>query len=624
MRKKSKSLHEFVMQKVLDLKGVIVTAREHPGSCGFCGGQMHVQKTFRHEGRTLAHGTFNINETVWVCAAKCRHPSGELVTRRADSVVQSIMPNSIIGYDLMVFIGLKRYLYHWQREDIRNELREKHSIKISTGEISRLTKLFLDYMSRLHYACAPKLKAAFEKDGGWPMHIDATGENGRGTLFVVMAGWKKWAIGSWKIATERSDLILPCLHDVVRQFGQPCAVMRDLGRAVTPAAKTLVEELDIDIPILACHQHFLADIGKDLLKDSHSELRELFRRIKLLPKIRELVRELGRNLGEQIDEARKAVQVWQTRNKAEHRLPQGRDGLAVVRSIAQWILDYKADSTNLDFPFDRPYLDLYNRCKIAQRAIDAFLRIPPEDQQVLKALNRLYRILESVSCEVPFLQIVRRISRRAELFDELRDQLRLASNMPEDESEHDINSMRENFEEWIFSLKERRPKRGPSEDTRRAIDIILKHVEDHGENLWGHIVPLSERAGGGVRLVVRTNERLENFFKAIKHAERRRSGRKILTQDLEHLPAEAVFVYNLNDEEYVNIVCGSLENLAKVFAQIDQNKAISTQPENLERKLQISTSSLSTADRRIIRTDVMNQRIEKAAKSRAPRLLSTA
>ena len=41
---------------------------------------------------------------------------------------------------------------------------------------------------------------------------------------------------------------------------------------------------------------------------------------------------------------------------------------------------------------------------------------------------------------------------------------------------------------------------------------------------------------------------------------------------------------------------------------------------DLERVLQLSTSSLSTADRRIVRTDAMDRRIKKAASSRAPSL----
>jgi hypothetical protein len=629
LREEAHSLHKSITKKVLDLPGVVVTAKEHPGSCEICKGPMLVQKTLLHEGRTIAHGAFDIHETTWICAARCRHPSGKLVTRRANSVAQCIMPNSISGYDLMVSVGLKRYLYHRQREEIQKDLIQKHAIEISSGEISLLARRFLDYLLRLHYARAEQLKAALESDGGWPMHVDATGENGKGTLLVVMAGWKKWILGSWKISTERSELILPCLHDVVRRFGIPCAAMRDLGRAVTPAIDDLVLELGIDIPILACHQHFLADIGKDLLETTHSELRGLFRRIKVLPKLRGLVRDLGRQIGEQIDEARKAVQAWQSMVEPNYRLPEGRKGLAIVRTTAQWTLDYKDDSTGLDFPFDRPYLDLYNRCKVALRAVEAFLYVPPDDRQVVGAIKRLHRILFSVSSEVPFLQVVRRLRRRAALFDELRDKLRLASILPENETEDDLNAMQKDFEKWITSIKKRRPKRGPSEDMRDAIDTILKHVDTHGKNLWGHIILLPDYAGGGIRLIARTNELLENFFKKVKHSERRRSGRKNLTKDLEYLPASALLTYNLTDADYVSIVCGSLDKLAEAFVQLDQEEQrrqnqglISTESEeDLENVLQLSTSSLSTADKRIVRTDSMNRRIKKAAKSRAPRLI---
>jgi hypothetical protein len=537
------------------------------------------------------------------------------------------MPNSITGYDLMVWVGLKRYLEHRQREEIRSRLREKHAIELSSGEVSRLARQFLAYLSKLHYSRAESLKVALVSDGGWPMHVDATGENGRGTLFVVMAGWKKWVLGSWKIATERSELILACLQDVVGRFGAPCAAMRDLGRAVTPAVEDLILQLDIDIPVLACHQHFLADIGKDLLEPCHSELRGFFRRTKTRPKLRSLVRDLGRKIGEQIDDSRKAVQQWQLMAEANHRIPEGRNGLAVVRTMAQWTLDYKAESKGLDFPFERPYLDFYNRCSIGLRAMEAFLRTAPNDRKVVGVMKRLHRILGAVSGQVPGLQIVQRIRRRAALFDELRNQLRLASSLPEQESEDDLDIMRSDFDKWIADLKKRRPKRGPSEDIRNAIDTILKHVDTHGDNLWGHAIVLPEYAGGGIRLVARTNELLENYFKQIKHLERRRSGRKNLTQDLEHLPASAALVHNLKDAKYVSIVCGSVDNLAEAFAQLDQEEQSrkqkglpSTQTDNLERVLRISTSSLSTADRRIVRTDEMNRRIKKAAKSRAPRL----
>ncbi|BBO87590.1 hypothetical protein DSCOOX_63720 [Desulfosarcina ovata subsp. ovata] len=537
------------------------------------------------------------------------------------------MPNCNAGYDLMVFVGRQRLLEHRQREEIMAALNDDYGIRISAGEVSDLAMRFSQYFLRLHYAKADRIRKILENDGGWPMHIDASGENGRGTLFVVMAGWRKWVLGAWKIATEKAELILPCLRDTVERFGPPCAGMRDLGRAVTPALNDLVSELGLEIPVLACHQHFLADIGKDLLNSDHCALRDLFRRTKVQADIKRLIREFGGKIGLQIDDARQTVIAWQEMEDHTYQLPPGKNGIAVVRALSQWVIDYHADASGLDFPFDRPYFDFFNRCMIGSKAIDAFLRIPSDDRKVTGALKRLGRILTKVACEVPFRHIIKRLQRRAELFDELRDQLRTAKKLPENETVADIDLMRKRFYDWTASLKERRPKRGPAQDMRDAIDIILKHIDVHGEHLWGHVITLPENAPSRMRLVSRTNEIIENFFGTIKHGERRRSGRKNLTHDFERLPAEAALVYNLNQPDYVSAVCGSIDRLPLAFAQLDKEEARrkekglpSQKMSNLDKILQLSTSSLSSADRHVVRTENMNQRIIKAARSRAPRV----
>ena len=166
--------------------------------------------------------------------------------------------------------------------------------------------------------------------------------------------------------------------------------------------------------------------------------------------------------------------------------------------------------------------------------------------------------------------------------------------------------------------------------TRRAASLseaILTHIDNHGENLWGHAIRLPESAGGGVRLVARTNLMAESFFKMLKHNERRRSGRKNLGQDLEHLRAEAALVRNLEHEDYMRIVCGSLNQLPAAFAELDKlerqkrlnGESIKDQEDDLQTILQLASASLSPADRRIVRDEKMDHRIEAAARSRAPR-----
>ncbi len=624
------SVGDRCRQQILCTTNTCLLANEAPGICPVCGGvRWYVQKTRPRHGRTLAHGQFEAHETVRVCAAGCRHPSGLLVTRGAGSLTQALPPSSIVGYDVMVRVGLERFLKHRQRHEIRTVIENEAGIQISTGEVSELSRRFVCYLSRLHQARAKRLKAVLASDGGWPMHVDATGEDGRGTLLLVMAGWRQWVLGAWKISTERADRILPCLRETVHSFGAPCAAMRDLGRAMTPAIDDLVSELGLSIPVLACHQHFLADVGKDLLEPSYAKLRSLFRRAKVLPKIRALVRDLGRKLGPAIEDARKAVRQWQSMAESGHGIASGDDGLAIVRAVAQWILDYKSQASGLDYPFDRPYLDLYERCSTALRATNAFLRTPPEDKRVISAIERLHRYLAPVDCEVPFRHTTERLRRHAALFDELRGVLRLAAKPQKDETEQDLNRMQERLDELVASLKKRRPERGPAQDIREAIDLVLKHMDVHGANLWGHAIQLPESAGGGVRLVVRTNFPAENFFGGFKHDERRRSGRKNLSQDLEQLPAEAILIYNLKHADYVAILCGSLERLPEAFAQMDleqQEKRLKGLPsedrqQDLKREIQLASASLSTADRRVIRTVEMDRRVVAAARSRAPRRL---
>lgn len=291
------------------------------------------------------------------------------------------------------------------------------------------------------------------------------------------------------------------------------------------------------------------------------------------------------------------------------------------------MLDFKAQATGLDFPFDRPYLDLYDRSMTALRAADAFLRTPPEGKAVTRALKRFHRYLEPVASEIPFRQVAQRLRRRVDLFDELRRVLRIVATVPENETAADLEQMHEQLDKFVDSLKESRPTRGPAQDTREAIDLILDHIETHGDTLWGHAIRLPKSAGGGIRLVPRTNYLAENFFGELKHDERRRSGYKNLGYVLEHLPAEATLVRDLEHDDYITTVYGSLDGLPAAFAELDQQERESRlngvpqqkQEDGLGAVLQIAIASLSPADRRVVRTEEMNRRIAAAAGSRAPR-----
>jgi hypothetical protein len=62
-----------------------------------------------------------------------------------------------------------------------------------------------------------------------------------------------------------------------------------------------------------------------------------------------------------------------------------------MRSLAQWVLDYRADLTDAGFPFEVPALALYDRCLQVGAALRAFLGDPPADTRGL-CRDRLRRV----------------------------------------------------------------------------------------------------------------------------------------------------------------------------------------------------------------------------------------
>ena len=145
---------------MLSSSGVLVPVCDEPGRCPICGGPWHVQKSTPHHGKTISHGQFEIRETIHICANRCRHDSGKLVTRRAIALARHIIPGKSVGYDVMTFVKLQRFLHHRQREEIRSSLLHKHGIPLSSGMISNLAKLFLRYMHKLHNSHIEQIRNA--------------------------------------------------------------------------------------------------------------------------------------------------------------------------------------------------------------------------------------------------------------------------------------------------------------------------------------------------------------------------------------------------------------------------------------------------------------------------------
>ena len=94
---------------------------------------------------------------------------------------------------------------------------------------------------------------------GYPLHIDATSDKGRGGLFLCLDVWRGWVLHAVKDGSENAAELQPAIERTVAAFEPPLATIRDLGRA---GAKAVAGRRLEAVPDLVCHYHFLAAVGK--------------------------------------------------------------------------------------------------------------------------------------------------------------------------------------------------------------------------------------------------------------------------------------------------------------------------------------------------------------------------
>lgn len=592
--------------------------------CPQCQGEMKVRNSRPRRIISIQHGVVSAQITTLICKKGCKTTDGKREIRRPEELMLFVPSGANIAYDVEVFCGKKRYLEGLQREEIRKQLECEYGIFISSRKVSILANQFVEHLKKLHINHSKEFRNVLKSDGGSPWHVDATGEDGSGTVLIIYAGWRGWVLGTRKISTECKEQIKPLLNETATQFGDPCAVVRDYGKGLIPAIEEFVFERNVEIIILGCHMHFVKFVGKDLLNSDYSELRQLIRTHNIRADLKRIVREWSKELGEKLFELKTEIEIWISPDKAKP-LPKGNLGLATVRAMTQSSLDYIENSKNQQFPFVMPHFEFYQRCTTLHKTCEFYINHPLTDKPVLKALQRLLRVLSPVFTDISFNQINQSLSYRFNLFTELRTALRLN---PDDATKEvmlgvrepqrvasELNNIKKALRKYKATLQ--RERKRAAKDNQSAIDTILKHIKEHEKNLWGHIIKIPKFAGGGIKIVGRTNNEIENFNGGLKRDERKRSGRKVLSKDFEDLPDGVPLIKNLKKPDYVKILCGSLDNLPDAIAKIDHTDKKNKNIQAINTELS-PTASMPKSDRQFIRKINIAEFIQNVATQNIP------
>ncbi len=516
---------------------------------------MKIEKTRRRPVLSVQAGIFVAKEVFKRCARDTSHP---MVGSRA--LARVVKSRQRYSYDLMVYVGLARYLRNKQRQEIRVELHDELGIELADGSVSKLCDRFLCYLEALHLKRAPALCDAMGE--GYPLHLDATSENGKGGLLVCMNGWRGWVLTAARIPSEHEDHIRPLVAETTALFGEPIAVVRDLGEAGANAIAYLRER---DIPDLVCHYHFLAAVGKKLFDNAYRALRNLLRGTHVRKDLRALLRELRHY-----------------RRSASH---QGRFGAGWVRedllALILWVLEGEGKK-DLLYPFGLTYLELCQRCQQLSQKVECWLP-SPRTQPERRAIAHLRAIINRLQRDERFQVAVTRLEKAWQVFCELRDVLRIANDeLPRAEGRYHqiefpaweaqrLKEIETAVNEYKAELRARVETDGAGAPINPSPSaVVLKYFDRYGAHLFGHPTHRDEN-GVILNVVERTNNVLECFFGRQKQQLRRRVGRAHLGRDLQDQPAQAALAANLHYAEYVRVLCGSLEHLAEAFADLDQD-----------------------------------------------------
>ena len=214
-----------------------------------------------------------------------------------------------------------------------------------------------------------------------------------------------------------------------------------------------------------------------------------------------------------------------------------------------------------------------------------------------------------------------RLEKGWQAFCELRDVLQLTNaELPNgDTHPHQValpaleakrlEMIEETATEYEAELRERTANTDNDDSTNPSpARIILKYFKRYGKHLFGHPT-LRDEDGTILAVVERTDNVPEHFFGAEKRKLRRRLGRAHLGRDLEDQPAQAALVANLQYPEYIRVVCGSVDNLATAFAELDEQALEQTTP--------LSRNNRDSALQRRVRTLVKNESENQASNDKS-------
>ncbi len=534
----------------------MVEFRPSTTRCSECGRKLKVQKTRRRTVSTLQIGRFRAREVFLFCEVCSR-------TYRSEELSDLVPSGANFGYDVMVYAGRAFWQRHRNEAEVVAELAEKN-VRISPREVSYLAARFIVYLAIAHQRRAPDVKADMQTRGGYICHLDATCEGGDPFLMSSIDSLSEIVLGNIKLPSEDQAHIVPFLERIRKTYGVPLALVHDMGRGILAAAGQVFP----GVPDFICHFHFLRDIGKDFLGAEYDTIRKRLTKHGISAAL--LYR--AKQLKSEIDANPETVKAFKKGMANGTLAPEAFESAPAVAAcmLIHWALKGKTEGDGYGFPFDRPHLSFAQRLRHLNTQIECIKDIHLRGQwRDNTPYYKIHIALDGLVKDRTLWKAVESIEAKIAVFEKLRKAMRIAapdgSDGLNDEGRkgniHTIEARVRKFRHWLV----RRKDHGQNPDAQK----MIKQIDKYWAKLFADPIAVQTPAGSFLVQPQRTNNILEQFFRSLKRANRRRTGNASSSRVLRTMLAETPLVRNLDNPAYLKILLNGKPTIEDVFAEIE-------------------------------------------------------
>jgi len=524
--------------------------------CRQCAGELQVHKTRLLTLITLEMGTVRVRETVLHCR-RCELDYGSDELRKLKPL------GSRFGYDVLVYVGKSMFLRCRGAKEIREELQARQ-VRISESEIVYLARKFVVYLSLAHRQKQGKIKQLLDRRGGYVLHLDATCEGDSLHLMSGMDGITEIVLENVKLASEKAQRIVPMLRRIKARYGDPRALVHDMGKGICAAAALVFPHT----PDFICHYHFLADVGTDLFGKENETIRKRLSEHGVQGKLRKRLRELNGIVEENPPLLESLVSSLE-----EQRLGDDVPALMpamVCYTLLQWALAAKKEGRGYGFPFDRPYLLFYKRLQTLRPALERLNRATLGRQNKRNgAYSKVLRDLRETMDDATLRKAAKEMEEKAAVFDKLRHAMRIAlpagchglNDRGSNERISTIEGRVTHFRRWLCDDRTLSQQQG--------YQNMIAQLDKYWDKLFCDPIVIDTPNGTVVVQPQRTNNIIEQFFRSLKRIFRKKSGANSLARTMKTMIADTPLIKNLANPEYLNIILDGRASLEESFAAID-------------------------------------------------------